>query len=145
MMKKPQRIMVHAFSTHIEQLNSYVKYLPSIYYSPKATESIMPAAPYTKMCLVYWQNQYDLNQNTIPQDICWLLTVLENIEKLSRSSTIPKNTSNNYNGGNSKTNRNSKKMVSAKVEIPLQKGFQKGNFQTKGKDNIQLKFFKLQQ
>ncbi len=38
-LKKPQRVMVRAFFTRVEQLNSYVKYLPSIYNSPKATES----------------------------------------------------------------------------------------------------------
>ncbi len=31
--------MVRAFFTCVEQLNSYVKYLPSIYNSPKATET----------------------------------------------------------------------------------------------------------
>jgi hypothetical protein len=61
------------------------------------------------MCPVHWQNQYDLNQNTIPQDTRRLLTVLENIEKLSTSSTVPKSPSNGNNGGNAKSNGNFKK------------------------------------
>ena len=98
-LKKPHHVTVRAFFTRVEQLNSYIKYLPSIYNSPKATESTQLAVPYTEAQLVvqllhmrpvHWQNQYDLNQNMIPQDTRRLLTVLENIEKLSTSSTIPK-------------------------------------------------------
>jgi hypothetical protein len=62
-----------------------------------------------RMCPVHWQNQYDLNQNTIPQNTRRLLTVLENIEKLGMSSTIPKSLSNGNNGGNAKPNGNSDK------------------------------------
>jgi hypothetical protein len=111
--KKPQRVTVRAFFTRVEQLNNYVKYLPSIYNSPKATESTQLAIPYTeaqlavqllRMCPVHWQNQYDLNQNTIPQDTRQLLAVLENIEKLSTSSTVPKSPSNGNTGGNAKSN-----------------------------------------
>jgi hypothetical protein len=117
-LKKPQRVMVGAFFTRVEQLNSYVKYLPSIYNSPKATESTQLAVPYSeaqlavqllRMCSVHWQNQYDLNQNTIPQDTRQLLTVLENIEKLSTSSTLPKTPSSGNTGGNAKSNGNSEK------------------------------------
>jgi hypothetical protein len=117
-LKKPQCIMVRAYFTRVEQLNNYIKYLPSIYNSPKATESTQLAVPYTeaqlavqllRMCLVHWQNQYDLNQNTIPQDTRRLLAVLENIEKLSTSSTVPKSPSNGNTGGNSKSNGNSEK------------------------------------
>jgi hypothetical protein len=117
-LKKPQRVMVHTFFTCVEQLNSYIKYLPSIYNSPKATEGTQLAVPYTEaqlavqllcMCPMHWQNQYDLNQNTIPQDIRLLLTVLENIEKLSTSSTVPKNPSSRTNGGNVKSNGNLEK------------------------------------
>lgn len=45
-LKKPQRVTVRAFFTRVEQLNSYVKLLPSIYNSPKATESTEPAKPF---------------------------------------------------------------------------------------------------
>ncbi len=91
--------MVQAFFTHVEQLNSYVKYLPSIYNSPKATESTQLAVPYTEaqlavhllhMCPVHWQNQYDLNQNTIPQDTRRLLTVLETLRSLVQVPLYPR-------------------------------------------------------
>ena len=42
------------------------------------------------MCLESWQNQYDLMQETVPQDLRKLLTVLENIEKCEQSSNVPK-------------------------------------------------------
>ena len=117
-LKKPQRVTVRAFFTRVEQLNNYVKYLPSIYNSPKATESTQLAVPYTeaqlavqllRMCPVHWQNQYDLNQNTVPQDTRRLLAVLENIEKLSTNPNVPKSPSNGNNGGNAKPNGNSDK------------------------------------
>ena len=117
-LKKPQRVTVRAFFIRVEQLNNYVKYLPSIYNSPKATESTQLAVPYTeaqlaiqllRMCPVHWQNQYDLNQNTVPQDTRRLLAVLENIEKLSTSSTVPKSPSNGNTGGHAKSNGNPEK------------------------------------
>jgi hypothetical protein len=46
-LKKPQRVTVRAFFTHVEQLNNYVKYLPSIYNSPKklSTNPNIPKSP----------------------------------------------------------------------------------------------------
>ncbi len=117
-LKKPQRVTVRAFFRRVEQLNNYVKYLPSIYNSPKATESTQLTVPYTeaqlvvqllRMCPVQWQNQYDLNQNMVPQDTRRLLAVLENIEKLSTSPNVPKSPPNGNNGGNAKPNGNSDK------------------------------------
>ncbi|MFM8588488.1 MAG: hypothetical protein ACKOBX_09120, partial [Bacteroidota bacterium] len=117
-LKKPQRVTVRAFFTRVEQLNSYVKLLPSIYNSPKATESTEPAKPFTeaqlavlllRMCPESWQNQYDLTQETIPQDTRRLLLVLENIEKLGTLSTIPLKQPAVTNGGNAKANGNSEK------------------------------------
>jgi hypothetical protein len=40
-----------------------------------------------QMCPGSWQNQYNLSQETIPQDSCRLLIILENIEKLGVMST----------------------------------------------------------
>jgi len=117
-LKKPQRVTVRAFFVRVEQLNSYIKYLPSLYNSPKAVESTVLAEPFTdaqlavlllRMCPLSWQNQYNLNQNTIPQDTRQLLAVLENIEQLSTNSAVPKPPSNNNNGGNAKSNGNSEK------------------------------------
>jgi hypothetical protein len=73
-LKNPQRVTVCTFFTHVEQLNSYIKYLPSIYNSPKATESTQLAVPYTEaqfvvqllcMCPVHWQNQYDTRTRSL--------------------------------------------------------------------------------
>ena len=97
--KKPQRVTVRAFFTRVEQLNSYIKLLPSVFYSPKATEFTKPAEPFDeaelavmllRMCPESWQNQYELTQTTVPQDTRRLLVVLENIEKaVGTSSTVP--------------------------------------------------------
>jgi hypothetical protein len=70
-LKKPQGVTVRAFFTRVEQL----KYLPSIYNSPKATESTQLAVPYTEaqlavqplcMCLVHWQNQSQSRHTPTP-------------------------------------------------------------------------------
>ena len=66
------------------------------------------------MCPETWQNQYHLNQETIPQDTRRLLLVLENIERLGTSSTVPMKPPSNANGGNAKPNGNSKKMAKCK-------------------------------
>ncbi len=42
LLKKPQRVSVRAFFTRVEQLNAYVVLLPSLYYSPRATQATKP-------------------------------------------------------------------------------------------------------
>ena len=56
------------------------------------------------MCPESWQNQYDLTQETVPQDLRKLLTVLENIEKCEPISNVPVKTSATMNGSNGKPN-----------------------------------------
>jgi hypothetical protein len=51
-----------------------------------------------RMCPDSWQNQYNLNQDTIPQDSRRLLIVLENIEKLGVTTTVPQKPPANGNG-----------------------------------------------
>jgi hypothetical protein len=96
MLKKPQRVTVRAFFTRVEQLNSFVLLLSCLYNSPRATQATKPVAPFNEaelanlllqMCPGSWQNQYNLSQETIPQDSCRLLIILENIEKLGVMST----------------------------------------------------------
>jgi hypothetical protein len=59
-------------------------------------------------CPTGWQDQYNLNQDTIPQDSWKLLLVLENIKKLNPGSTIPmKLLANNNNPGGTKANAKS--------------------------------------
>ena len=111
-LKKPTRVMVRAFFTHVEQLNSYVALLPSLSNSPRATPGTKHVEPFNeaelvnvllKICLDSWQNQYNLIQETIPQDSQKLLIVLENIEKLTVSTTVQTKTANS-NNGNAKAN-----------------------------------------
>jgi hypothetical protein len=55
------------------------------------------------MCPDSWPNQYNFSQDTIPQDSCRLLIVLENIEKLGVTTTVPQKPPANGNG-NAKSN-----------------------------------------
>ncbi len=111
LLKKPQRVTVRAFFTRIEQLNAYVALLPSLYYSPRATQATKPVTPFDEaelanlllwMCPKSWQSQYDLSQDTIPQDSRRLLIVLENIEKLGVTTATPKPAASN--NGHAKCN-----------------------------------------
>ena len=111
-LKKPQRVTVRMFFTRVEQLNSFVSLLPCLYNSPHATRSTKPVVPFDeaelanlllRMCPDSWQNQYNLNQDTIPQDSRRLLIVLENIEKLGVTPTVLQKPPANGNG-NTKSN-----------------------------------------
>ena len=73
----------------VEQLNSYLKTLPCLYYSLKvnqATKEVLPLdnADLTThlllMCPIRWQTQYNLTENTTLFSIRALFLVLENIE-----------------------------------------------------------------
>ena len=73
----------------VDQLNSYLKNLPSLFQSPKAnlaTKLVMPlkdanlATHLLQICPVKWQQQYDLMENSTPVSTRALLLVLENIE-----------------------------------------------------------------
>ena len=90
--------MVRAYFTRVEQLNSYVELLPGLYTSPRATPATKIVEPFDEAelanillrhCPTGWQDQYNLNQETIPQDSWKLLLVLEKIEKLNPESTVP--------------------------------------------------------
>jgi hypothetical protein len=100
------------FFMHVKQLNSFVLLLPCLYNSPPAAQATKPIAPFDeaelanlrlRMCPDSWQNQYNLNQDTIPQDLHRLLIVLENIEKLGVTTTVPQKPPVNGNG-NAKSN-----------------------------------------
>ena len=97
-LKKPQRVPVRYFFQRVQQLNGYLAHLPCLYYSPQASNATRAVSPFDdaelanlllRMCPDAWQNQYDLTQETVPQDLRKLLTVLENIEKCELSSTVP--------------------------------------------------------
>ena len=127
--RKPSRLTIRAFFNRVEQLNSYIKLLPSIYDSAKASAFTKPAQPFSepelaglllKMCPDTWQNQYDLSQEHVPQDLTKLLLVLENIEKASIGSTVPaKSPSSNGNGSGQGSEK--RKMNSSSDRIPKKK------------------------
>ncbi len=82
-LKKPQRVGIHQFIQHVEQLNAYVAQLPCWYYSPGFNVGMTPAnVPFTKvdlashilqMCLHQWQDQYNLQERGMtPMDMCSL-------------------------------------------------------------------------
>ena len=94
-LKKPQRVPVRYFFQRVEQLNGYLRHLPCLYNSPYAspvTSSVMPfddaelATLLLRMCPDTWQNSYELTQDTVPQSLRKLLSVLENIEKCENSA-----------------------------------------------------------
>ena len=120
-LKKPQRVPVRYFFQRVQQLNGYLAHLPCLYYSPQASTATRAVSPFDdaelanlllRMCPDAWQNQYDLTQETVPQDLRKLLTVLENIEKCELSSnaakpTVPNGTGTaKPNGTNEKGKRN---------------------------------------
>jgi hypothetical protein len=90
-LKKPQRVNVHQFVWHVEQLNAYIMQMPCFYYSPSVNANTKPKNdPFTKaelgshvlrMCPIQWQDQYNLNKKgMILMDLHLLLTSLEAIE-----------------------------------------------------------------
>ena len=125
-LKKPQRVPVRYFFQRVEQLNGYLLHLPCLYHSPRATAATISVVPFDDtelanlllpMCPEAWQNQYDLMQETVPQDLRKLLTVLENIEKCKQSSSVPVKTPvirvvNGKPNGNTKKNGKRKGMSS---------------------------------
>ena len=139
-LKKPQRVTVRAFFTRVEQLNSYIKLLPGLYNSPMASPATKPVEPFDeadlacqllRMCPESWQDQYNLAQETVPQDTRKLLLVLENIEKIgvnqkpaaNNAGTNAKPTENNgkRKGMNSSTDRIPKKKRTEKHCVLCQK------------------------
>ena len=73
----------------MEQLNSYLENLQSLFQSPKANSATKPVMPLEdadlmthllQMCPVKWQRQYNLMENSTPVSTRALLMVLENIE-----------------------------------------------------------------
>ena len=76
------------------------------------------------MCPDSWQNQYDLSQDTIPQDSRRLLIVLENIEKLGVTPTVTQKTATNGNETPSPTESRSP-TESVRVLIPLRTIFRR--------------------
>ena len=75
-------------------VNSYLKMLPCLYYSPKvhqATKKVLSSddadlmTHLLCMCLIKWQTKYNLTENMTPISTRALLLVLENIENNAES------------------------------------------------------------
>ncbi len=92
-LKKPQRVNVHQFVHHVEQLNAYIAQMPCFFYSPNANASTKPEnVPFNKaelgahvlrMCPIQWQDQYNLSKKgMMPMDMRLLLISLEAIERV---------------------------------------------------------------
>jgi hypothetical protein len=134
-LKKPQRVSVRAFFTRVEQLNNYVKLLPSVYNSPHAGPATKLAEPFDeaelacqllRMCPESWQNHYNVTQATVPQETRKLLLVLENIEKLfANDSKKPAANSAGTNAKTADTNGKRKGMNSSSDRIPKKKRTEK--------------------
>ncbi len=83
-LKKPQRINVHQFVRHVEQLNAYIAQMLCFYYSPHANASTKPEnVLFTEAELgahvlhipLQWQDQYNMNNKGMtPMNMCLLLT-----------------------------------------------------------------------
>jgi hypothetical protein len=71
-LKKPQRISVHQFVRHVEQLNAYIAQMPCFYYCPNANTSTKPenvllteaelGSNVLHMHPIQWRDQYNMNK-----------------------------------------------------------------------------------
>ena len=128
--RKPNRIPVRNFFTRVEQLNSYIALLPSIYNSPMATTSTKLAKPFSESelaghllqaCPESWINQYNVSQQHVPQDLTKLLLVLENIEKASALLNAPAKSPSSNGTGTGSGSSEKRKGSSSNDRIPKKK------------------------
>ena len=99
-MRKPNRIPIRQFLVRVKQLNSNLKTLPCLYYSPSANQAIKQvlsldgaalAMHLLRMCPAKWQTQYNLTEKTTPVNTRALL-ILEKIENNAELETKPPST-----------------------------------------------------
>ncbi len=92
MIKKPQRVMVHQFVSHMGILNNYLAYLPMVF------DSLMAIAGTKKMNVLFdkadlarivlnlvpssWVNQYNMMDSMLPKNPRALLNNLEAIKRV---------------------------------------------------------------
>jgi hypothetical protein len=92
-LKKPQRVGIHQFVQHVEQLNAYVAQLPCWYCSPSYNAGMTLANnPFSEadlasyvlwMCLHQWQDQYSLQEKGMtPMDMHSLQASLKAIKRI---------------------------------------------------------------
>jgi hypothetical protein len=131
-LKKLQRINVHQFVRHVEQLNAYIAQMPCFYYSPNANASTKPKnVPFTEaelgahvlhMCPLQWQDQHNMNKKGMTlMDMCSLLTLLEAIKHVCTykkgKSESSKKSSNKGKKGKKHPGTNSTARVPKKVRF----------------------------
>jgi hypothetical protein len=136
-LKKPQRINVHQFVWHVEQLNAYIIQMLCFYYSPNANASTKPEnVPFTEaelgahvlhMCPLQWQDQYNMNEKgMMPMDMRLLLTLLEMIECVC---TYEKGKSDTFKNSDKSSNKGKKKKkrpgTNSMVRVPKKVHFEK--------------------
>jgi hypothetical protein len=90
--KKPQRVTVHQYMSHMGFLNDYLAYLPTVYDSSMAVEGTKKSdvqfdeADLARIILnlvqVIWMNQYNMTHSTLPKSPRVLLLDLEAIKRI---------------------------------------------------------------
>ena len=97
-LRKPNQIPICQFLVGAEQLNSYLKTLPCLYYSPstnQATKQVLPLdntdlmMPLLHMCPAKWQTRYNLMEKMTPVNIRALLLILEKIKNITEVERKP--------------------------------------------------------
>ncbi len=126
MPKKPQHVDMRQFVQRVEQLIAYIAQLPCWYYSPSVKPNMTPAnVPFTKadlashilwMCLLMWQNQFDLHEKGMtPMDMRSLITSLKAIEHVCTQEkiqrTLRQESYNKSNKGNKRPGTGSRTRV----------------------------------
>jgi hypothetical protein len=129
-LKKHQRVGVHQFIQHVEQLNAYVAQLPCWYYSPSYNAGMTPAnVLFTQadlgshvlgMCPHQWKDQYNLQEKGMtPMDMQSLQASLKAIKHVCTPENAPaqsgKKASQKSEAGNKRPSTRATKQVSNKV------------------------------
>jgi hypothetical protein len=92
-LKKPQHVNVRQFVRRVEQLNAYISQMLCFYYSPQPNAYTKPEnVPFTEaelgahvllMCLIQWQDQFNLTKKGMTlMDMRLLLILFKVIERV---------------------------------------------------------------
>ena len=132
-LSEAHKVSICAFFTRVEQLISYIKLLLSLYNNTKATKYTKPVLPFDEaelamillnICLIPWQAQYNVTQESVPQDTRRLLLILNNIKKLGATLHPPAKQPSS-NNGNSKKAGKGKGTNSSSYWIPKKQRIEK--------------------
>ena len=124
-LKKPNRLPMWQFVQQVQQLKSYLEFLPCLYHSLLATKLTMKLGPFGDkdlvshilcMCPGTWQAQYELTKDTVPQSMHKLLEALKCIEK-----AFPMDKEKDKKGRTNQGDSNKRKIVFFLERIPEKK------------------------